>query len=38
MKTVNIMRYYVTTDVHGFFTPFHNALTEAGFFTDPEPN
>ena len=32
------MRYYVTADVHGFYTPLHIALTEAGFFTDPEPN
>lgn len=26
------MRYYVTADIHGFFTPFHNALEEAGYF------
>ena len=32
------MRYYVTADVHGFYTQLYNALTEAGFFTDTEPN
>ena len=32
------MRYYVTTDVHGFYTPLRTALTEVGFFTDPEPH
>ncbi len=32
------MRYYVTADVHGFYKPLQNALTEAGFFADPEPN
>lgn len=26
------MRYYVAADIHGFFTPFHNALEEAGYF------
>ena len=28
------MRYYVAADIHGFFTPFHNALKEAGYFED----
>lgn len=32
------MRYYVTSDTHGFFTPFKAALTEAGFFADKEPH
>ncbi len=32
------MKYYVTADVHGFYTHFYNALTEAGFFEDPEPH
>jgi len=32
------MKYYVTADVHGFYTLFHDALTEAGFFRDPEPH
>lgn len=32
------MRYYVTSDTHGFFTPFKAALTEAGFFAEKEPH
>lgn len=28
------MKYYVTTDLHGFFTEFKEALTEAGYFED----
>ena len=32
------MRYYVTTDVHGYFTELKNALEEKGFFNDPEPH
>lgn len=32
------MKYYVTADVHGFYTQFHKALDEAGYFTDPEPH
>lgn len=28
------MRYYVTADVHGFYTPLITALTKAGFFAD----
>ena len=32
------MRYYVTADVHSYFTLFKTALTEAGFFDDPEPH
>ena len=32
------MRYYVTADVHGYFTEFKEALTEAGFFEDAEPH
>ena len=31
------MKYYVTADVHGFFTPMRKALAEAGFFDDPAP-
>lgn len=30
------MKYYVTADIHSFFTPFKAALTEAGFFEDKE--
>lgn len=33
-----IMRYYVTSDTHGFYTPFKQALTVSGFFTDKEPH
>ena len=29
------MRYYVTADIHGFLTPFENALQDAGYFDDP---
>ncbi len=32
------MRYYVTADVHGYYTQLNNALTDAGFFTDPGPH
>jgi len=32
------MKYYITADVHGFYTLLHNALTTAGFFEDSEPN
>ena len=32
------MKYYITADVHGFYTEFHKALEEAGYFTDPEPH
>ena len=29
------MKYYVTADIHGFLTPFKNALREAGYYDDP---
>ncbi len=32
------MRYYVTADVHGFFSELKAALEEAGFFDDREPH
>ena len=32
------MKYYITADVHGFYTEFHKTLDEAGYFTDPEPH
>ena len=32
------MKYYVTADIHGFYTKFHKALDEAGYFTDPAPH
>ena len=32
------MKYYITADIHGFYTEFHKALDGAGYFTDPEPH
>lgn len=32
------MRYYVTSDVHGFFSELKSALAEKGFFEDTEPH
>ena len=32
------MKYYITADVHGFYTEFHMALDEAGYFNNPEPH
>ncbi len=32
------MRYYVTADIHGFYSLFLQALDEAGYFDDPEPH
>lgn len=32
------MRYYVTADVHGYYWELMDALTEKGFFEDPEPH
>ena len=32
------MKYYITADIHGFYSEFHKALDEAGYFTDPEPH
>lgn len=32
------MRYYVTADVHGYFSELIAALTEQGFFEDPQPH
>ena len=32
------MRYYVTSDVHGFYTPLRNTLERGGFFRDAEPH
>ena len=32
------MKYYVVSDVHGFYTQMISALTAAGFFTDQEPH
>jgi hypothetical protein len=27
------MKYYITADVHGFYTEFRKVLDEAGYFT-----
>lgn len=32
------MKYYVVSDIHGFYTPMVEALTRAGFFEDKEPH
>lgn len=32
------MRYYVISDVHGFYTPMMDALKSAGYFNDPQPH
>ena len=32
------MKYYVTSDIHGFYTPLRDTLTRAGYFEDTEPH
>ncbi len=32
------MRYYVASDIHGFYTQMISALEEAGYFADPQPH
>lgn len=32
------MKFYVVSDIHGYYTPFIKALTEKGFFEDKEPH
>lgn len=32
------LRYYVVSDVHGFYTPLRTALSDAGYFDDPQPH
>ena len=32
------MRYYIVSDIHGYFSEFHYALAQAGYFTDTEPH
>ena len=32
------MKYYVTSDVHGFYSELKEALDKSGFFTDTEPH
>ena len=35
---VNIMRYYVTSDIHSFFGELNTTLAELGFFEDTQPH
>ncbi len=32
------MKYYITSDIHSFYTEFRKALDEKGYFTDKEPH
>ena len=32
------MKYFITADIHGFYTELHKALDKAGYFTNPEPH
>lgn len=32
------MRYYVTSDTHGFYTALETALKTAGYFEDTQPH
>ncbi len=32
------MKYYVVSDIHGYFTQFKNSLEQAGYFVDSEPH
>ena len=32
------MRYYAAADIHGYYSIFRQALTDSGFFADPEPH
>ena len=32
------MKYYVTADIHGFYSFLHDALEEAGFFAETQPH
>ena len=32
------MKYYAVSDIHGFYSEFHRALTSSGFFDDTEPH
>lgn len=35
---MSLIKYYVVSDVHSFFTELKTVLTEKGFFDDPEPH
>ncbi len=32
------MKYYITADIHGFYTEFHKAPEGAGWFAGPGPH
>ncbi len=32
------MKYYVTTDIHGFFSILQSAMEDIGYYSDPEPH
>ena len=32
------MKYYITAVIHSFYTKFHKALDEVGYFIDPGPH
>lgn len=32
------MRYYVVSDIHGYYTQMKSALEKAGFFSDTTPH
>ena len=35
---MRFLKYYVTADIHGFYKPLIEALTETGYFEDKEPH
>ena len=37
-EELGIMRYYVISDVHGYYTQMKSALEKAGFFSDTTPH
>ncbi len=32
------MKYYVTADIHGFYSEFEKALRESGYYDEPDPH
>lgn len=32
------MKYYIASDIHGYYNEFHSALQSAGYFDDPAPH
>ena len=37
-ETKYIMKYYVVSDIHGFFSILQSALDDAGYFADTQPH